>query len=31
VRDTYRIEVFDVSDIVLVLAVTVAVNALSHD
>ena len=30
-RDTYGVEVFDVRDTVLVLAITVAVDALAHD
>ena len=31
IRDTYGVEVFDVRDTVLVLAITVAVDALAHD
>ena len=30
-RDTYGVEVDNVADVVLVLAVTVAVDALAHD
>ena len=31
VRDTYGVEVYDVSDTTLVLAITVAIDALAHD